>query len=248
MGVPPLERSREWGRVPFLLTLPLGLAALWLRLRLEETPAFRRETETGLPPASPSVLEVASTVALGAARIMGWAAAGYTFLVVLPSYLQSTLDATFQQALIATVLANLGFAITIVPAGLLSDRVGRRAVMLTGALLVALLSLPLLNLLQASGTSNVTKAAAVFAAGAVVGLMAGPGPAMLSELFPTNVRCTGLGLAYALSNAVFSGCAGLIITETVKRTGNAGIPGYYAAATCAVSALALAKGPGRKAG
>ena len=120
--------------------------------------------------------------------------------------------------------------------------------MLTGALLVALLSLPLLNLLQASGTSNVTKGAAVFAAGAAVGLMAGPGPAMLSELFPANVRCTGLGLAYALSNAVFSGCAGLIITETVKRTGNAGIPGYYAAATCAVSALALAKGPGRKAG
>jgi len=47
-------------------------------------------------------------------------------------------------------------------------------------------------------------------------------------------------LAYVLSNAVFSGCAGLIITETVKRTGNVGIPAYYAAATCAVSVFALA--------
>ncbi|RPF37779.1 MFS transporter [Streptomyces sp. TLI_185] len=235
----------DWGwRVPFLLTLPLGLAALWLRLRLEETPAFRQETEAvRLPPG-----EVAGAIALGAARIMGWAAAGYTFLVVLPSYLQSTLGAGFQQALIATMLANLGFAVTIVPAGLLSDRVGRRAVMLTGALLVALLSLPLLNLLQDPGTSNTVKGAAVFGAGAVVGLMAGPGPAMLSELFPTHVRHTGLGLAYALSNAVFSGCAGLIITETVKRTGSVDIPGYYAAATCAVSVLALAKAPKRKAG
>ncbi|MEW2397310.1 MFS transporter [Streptomyces sp. NPDC046862] len=226
----------SWGwRLPFLLTLPLGLAALWLRLRLDETPAFRQEREAGRPPPR----EVARSVALGAGRVMGWAAAGYTFLVVLPSYLQSSLNATFQQALVATVLANLGFAATIVPAGWLSDRFGRRPVMLAGALLVTALALPLLNLLQSTGTSNVVKGVAVFVAGAVVGLMAGPGPAMLSELFPTNVRYTGLGLAYALSNAVFSGCAGLVITKTIERTGNVDIPGYYAAVTCAVSALTL---------
>ena len=239
------EQLGDWGwRLPFLLTLPLGLGALWLRLRLDETPAFQEDHEAERPPAR----RVAGAVALGAGRIMGWAAAGYTFLVVLPSYLQSTLDATFRQALLATVLANLGFAATILPAGLLSDRVGRRPVMLTGALLVAALAVPLLNLLQDTGTSNAVKGVAVCGAGAVVGLMAGPGPAMLAELFPTNVRYTGLGLAYALSNAVFSGCAGLIITKTVERTGNVDIPGYYAAATCAVSALALIKSPARKAG
>ncbi|WUE97032.1 MFS transporter [Streptomyces sp. NBC_00490] len=235
----------DWGwRLPFLLTLPLGLTALWLRLRLDETPAFREEHDVERPP----VRRVVGAVALGAGRIMGWAAAGYTFLVVLPSYLQSTLNASFRQALVATVLANLGFAATIVPAGLLSDRVGRRPVMLTGAVLVTVLAVPLLNLLQDTGTSHAVKGVAVCGAGAVVGLMAGPGPAMLAELFPTTVRYTGLGLAYALSNAVFSGCAGLIITKTVERTGNVDIPGYYAAATCAVSVLALVKPPGRKAG
>nr|WP_252980978.1 MFS transporter [Streptomyces chartreusis] len=234
------EQLGDWGwRLPFLLTLPLGLGALWLRLRLDETPAFREERLAERPPAR----EVAGAIALGAGRIMGWAAAGYTFLVVLPSYLQSTLDASFQQALIATVLANFGFAVTIVPAGLLSDRFGRRPVMLTGAVLVAVLAVPLLNLLQDPGVSLTVKGAAVWGAGAVVGLMAGPGPAMLAELFPTNVRYTGLGLAYALSNAVFSGCAGLIITETIERTGSVDIPAYYAAATCAVSVLALAWTP-----
>ncbi|WP_210587847.1 MFS transporter [Streptomyces sp. GESEQ-35] len=238
------DQLGDWGwRLPFLLTLPLGLGALWLRLRLDETPAFREVVERTSPPPR----EVARAVALGAARIMGWAAAGYTFLVVLPSYLQSTLNASFQQALIATVLANLGFAVTIVPAGLLSDRIGRRAVMLTGAVLVVVLAVPLLNLLQHAGTSHAGKGAAVFGAGAVVGLMAGPGPAMLAEMFPTTVRYTGLGLAYALSNAVFSGCAGLIITETVERTGNVDVPAYYAAATCAVSVLALLTLPARKA-
>ncbi|MFF4134016.1 MFS transporter [Streptomyces mirabilis] len=230
----------DWGwRVPFLLTLPLGLVALGLRLRLEETPAFRHGGSRERPPGR----EVARAVVLGAGRVMGWSAAGYTFLVVLPSYLQNTLHTGFRQALLATVLANLGFAATIVPAGLLSDRIGRRPVLLTGAGLVVVLSVPLLNLLQDTGTSHAVKGLALCGAGAVVGLMAGPGPAMLSEMFPTSVRHTGLGLAYALSNAVFSGCAGLIITETMKRTGSVDIPAYYAAATCAVSALALATLP-----
>lgn len=229
-----------WGwRLPFLLTLPLGLVALWLRLRLDETPAFTRETLEKHEPVRPPVGETVRAVALGAGRVMGWSAAGYTFLVVLPSYLQSTLNATFQEALVATVLANLGFAASILPAGIVSDRIGRRKVMLAGAVLVVALALPLLNLVQNPDVSTYAKGAALFGAGAAVGLMAGPGPAMLAEMFPTTVRYTGLGLSYSLSNAVFSGCAGLVITEMIKRTGNVDIPAYYAAATCAVSVIAL---------
>ncbi|MFI1853400.1 MFS transporter [Streptomyces sp. NPDC020480] len=238
------QALNDWGwRLPFLLTLPMGLGALWLRLRLEETPAFRgAEDRTGggaAPEPPPRAGEVARAIVLGAGRIMGWAAAGYTFLVVMPSYLQSTLGASFREALIATVVANLGFAASIIPAGLLSDRIGRRPVMLSGAALVAVAAIPLLDLLQDTDRSNLVKGVAVFAAGAAVGLMAGPGPAMLAEMFPTRVRYTGLGLAYSLSNAVFSGCAGLIITETIKRTGEVDIPGYYTTVTCAVSLVAL---------
>lgn len=227
---------KDWGwRLPFLIALPLGLVALWLRLKLEETPAFARTRELVSPPAS----ETAKVIALGVARLMGWSAAGYTFLVVLPSYLQATLKSSFQEALIATVLANLGFALAIIPAGLLSDRIGRRPVMVAGAALVVVLAFPLINLLQDKDSSNLTKGAAVFVAGVVVGMMAGPGPAMLAEMFPTTVRYTGLGLAYSLSNAVFSGSAGLIITELLKRTTNIDIPAYYVVVTCAVSVVAL---------
>ncbi|WP_413805423.1 MFS transporter [Streptomyces sp. OE57] len=241
------ESLGDWGwRLPFLLTLPIGLVALWLRLRLEETPFFRAAADGATGTASAAgpervadPREVAGAIVMGAARIMGWAAAGYTFLVVMPSYLQATLNATFQQALVATVVANAGFALSILPAGLLSDRIGRRPVMLTGAALVAVLAFPLLNVLQDPGSPAWVQGAAVFVAGAVVGLMAGPGPAMLAEMFPTRVRYTGLGLAYALSNAVFSGCAGLIITEVIKHTGEVDIPAYYVTATCAISVVAL---------
>ncbi|MGA5555492.1 MFS transporter [Streptomyces lavendulocolor] len=268
----------SWGwRVPFLLALPMGLGALWLRLRLEESPSFRRgpavPDAAGAPGGGPdggrgdgrgaaagaaadgaavpgvpgagravpaSAGETVRAILLGAGRLMGWSAAGYTFLVVLPSYLQSVLDASFRQALTATVLANAGFAAAILPAGALSDRVGRRAVMVTGAVAAAVTAFPLLDLVQDPAAPTAAKGLAVCAAGAVVGLMAGPGPAMLAEMFPTGVRYTGLGLAYALSNAVFAGCAGLVITYAVERTGEADIPAYYVAVTCAASALALA--------
>ncbi len=233
------EALHDWGwRVPFLLALPLGLVALFLRLRLDETPNFSRvQSSAALEPAGKG--EVAKAIALGIGRLMGWSAAGYTFLVVMPSYLQSTLNATFQQALVATVLANLGFAVSIMPAGWISDRVGRRPVMVTGAALVVVLAFPLMNLLQDKDSSNAAKGIAVFVAGLVVGLMAGPGPAMLSEMFTTRARYTGLGLAYSLSNAVFSGSAGLIITELIKRTKNIDIPAWYVMVTCAISVVAL---------
>ncbi|WP_329482843.1 MFS transporter [Kribbella sp. NBC_01484] len=232
------EALSDWGwRVPFLVALPLGLVALWLRLKLDETPNFTRAAREEPRPAAPR--EVAKAIALGIGRLMGWSAAGYTFLVVMPSYLQATLHATFQQALVATVLANTGFAMSIIPAGWLSDRIGRRPVMVTGAALVVVLAFPLMNLLQDKESGNVAKGIAVFVAGLVVGLMAGPGPAMLAEMFPTRARYTGLGLAYSLSNAVFSGSAGLIITELIKRTKNVDIPAWYVAVTCAVNVAAL---------
>ncbi|MEU9084010.1 MFS transporter [Streptomyces sp. NPDC048357] len=240
----PAPALYAWGwRIPFLLALPLGLVALWLRTALEEPPGAAPPTKAPdgargdqLPPGDGVQ---ARAVVLGIGRIMGWSAAGYTFLVVLPSHLQATLGASFRNALLATTLVNLGFAASILPAGLLSDRYGRRPVMLGGALGIAVLAFPLLHLLQSPDASPQARAAAVLTAGALVGLLAGPGPAMLAEMFPRRVRCTGLGLAYSLANAVFSGCAGLVITALTARTGDTAIPAYYAAGACAISSLAL---------
>ncbi|MEU3778076.1 MFS transporter [Streptomyces sp. NPDC032472] len=230
-----------WGwRVPFLLALPLGAVALWLRTGLVE-PEAPPQTVSGaaaaVPPPRPA--ELVRAVVLGIGRVMGWSAAGYAFLVVLPAHLQAALGASVRQALLATALANLGFAASILPAGALSDRIGRRPVMLGGALSVVLLAVPLLHLLESASASLWAKAGAVLLAGALVGLLAGPGPAMLAEMFPRSVRCTGLGVAYALANAVFSGCAGLVITTLTARTGDTAVPAYYAAGACALSTLAL---------
>ncbi|UIL54803.1 MULTISPECIES: MFS transporter [Pantoea] len=235
------EQMLAWGwRVPFFLALPLGALALWLRVQMEETPAFIRQQSESVPErVTASFGATLKTILLGICRLMVWSAAGYTYLVIMPTYLQASLHTGFNQALLIAVISNLGFAATIIPAGMLSDKIGRRAVMVTAAVLLLLLALPLLNVLQAESSGLGLKALVVFIAGGIVGLLAGPGPAMLAEMFPTRVRYTGLGLAYSLSNAVFSGCAGLIITGLIKQTGNLDIPAWYVMITALISIVAL---------
>ncbi|WP_271459726.1 MFS transporter [Pantoea leporis] len=239
-----VDQMHSWGwRIPFFLALPMGMVALWLRYSMEETPSFVRQQQTQKahqPMAvSASFGATLRIILLAISRVMVWSAAGYTYLVIMPTYLQSSLHTGFNQALLIAVISNLGFAATIIPAGMLSDKIGRRSVMVIAACLLLVLALPLLKVLQAESSTLLIKALVVFVAGGIVGLLAGPGPAMLAEMFPTRVRYTGLGLAYSLSNAVFSGCAGLIITSLIKQTGNLDIPAWYIMVTAAISIPAL---------
>jgi len=230
----------DWGwRIPFFIAIPLGGVALWLRVNMEETPSFVRQQTQSTPPQAAGFASTLKAIITGIGRLMVWSAAGYTYLVIMPTYLQSALHTGFNQALLIAVISNAGFALTIIPSGMLSDRIGRRAVMVTAAVMLLILALPLLKILQTESSTLLVKACVVFIAGGLVGMLAGPGPAMLAEMFPTRVRYTGLGLAYSLSNAIFSGCAGLIITGLIKQTGNLDIPAYYVMATAVVSVIAL---------
>lgn len=236
------EELYAWGwRLPFFLAIPMGGVALWLRVKMEETPGFLRQQkqQQQYPQLTANVGQTLKAILTGIGRLMVWSAAGYTYLVIMPAYLQSSLHTGFHQALLIAVISNIGFAITILPAGMLSDKWGRRNVMVMAAVLLLILALPLLKILQAESSTLLVKALVVLVAGGLVGMLAGPGPAMLSEMFPTKVRYTGLGLAYSLSNAIFSGCAGLIITGLIKQTGNLDIPAYYVMATAVVSIFAL---------
>ena len=236
------EALFDWGRrIPFFIALPMGAVALWLRVSMEETPGFVRQQQRSeaAPPVQASAGATLKNILLAIGRVMVWSAAGYTYLVIMPTYLQSALHTGFNQALLIAVISNIGFALTIIPAGMLSDRIGRRTVMVVATGLLLILALPLLKILQAESATLAVKALVVLVAGGLVGILAGPGPAMLAEMFPTRVRYTGLGLAYSLSNALFSGCAGLIITGLIKQTGNLDIPAYYVMATAVMSIGAL---------
>ncbi len=237
------DEMLSWGwRIPFFLALPMGAVALWLRYNMEETPSFMQQKKAQIEQPQKVKADLGATlktILMGIGRVMVWSSAGYTYLVIMPTYLQSSLHTGFNQALLIAVISNLGFAATILTAGMLSDKIGRRSVMVMAAVLLLIMAFPLLKILQAESSTLLVKEIAVFVAGGIVGLLAGPRPAMLAEMFPTSVRYTGLGLSYSLSNAVFSGCAGLIITGLIKQTGNLDIPAWYVMITAMISIFAL---------
>ncbi|VEA73230.1 Proline porter II [Serratia rubidaea] len=237
-----VEQLHDWGwRIPFLLALPLGALALWLRLKLEETPSFtqaQQQPAAAERPAAAAPLAVAKTIAVGIGRMMGWSAAGYTFLVVMPAYLQTSLHATLQQALAATVLANVGFALTILPAGILSDRLGRKTVMVGAISAVILFTFPLLHLLQDAARRCGKKARRCWWPGRWSGCWpARAGDAGGNVPHQGALYRAGAGL-FALQRGVLR-LRRLIITGLIRETGNIDMPAYYVVAASLVSLLAL---------
>lgn len=131
------EAMFAWGwRLPFLLALPLGGAALWLRAGLDESPQFNAARQAPAPERA-SFTATLRAIALAISRLMVWSAAGYTYLVIMPTYLQTTLHTGFNQALLIAVISNLGFAATILPAGWLAERSHRQAYHYAGCHLYA---------------------------------------------------------------------------------------------------------------
>lgn len=162
------EELYAWGwRLPFFLTIPMGGVALWLRVKMEETPGFLRQQkqQQQYPQPTANVGQTLKAILTGIGRLMVWSAAGYTYLVIMPAYLQSSLHTGFNQALLIAVISNIGFAMTILPAGILSDKWGRRNVMVVAAVLLLILALPLLKILQAESSTLLVKALVVLVAG-----------------------------------------------------------------------------------
>jgi MHS family alpha-ketoglutarate permease-like MFS transporter len=117
------------------------------------------------------------------------------------------------------------------PLGALSDRIGRRPLLIYFDAGFVLLAVPLFALMSASGWSLFL----IMTVGLV--LFAGYGavaPVAMAELFPTSVRTDGIGLPYALTVAVFGGTAPYLVTE-LSQSGRGAVFPWYLAATCLVS-------------
>jgi MHS family proline/betaine transporter-like MFS transporter len=148
------------------------------------------------------------------------------FFVFLPSYLATTGRAPLPRAL-AAALVGLVVVSTVAPGfGRISDRVGRRPVLITGVLALLLLTLPAFSLVQRGKTGGLLVAYSLM--GLALGTFALS--SFLAELFPTRLRYSGLSLSYGLASALFGGTAPALATLLVRRAGGALLPAWYA--TC----------------
>lgn len=231
----------SWGwRVPFLAALPLSLVGLWLRNRAAETPEFMRETDGGA-----NVLEKPVRAALheqwrpilvfcGASTML--AILSYTWVTYYPEYLTSELRMSRWQAL-ASNLISVAVLMPLLPlAGKLSDRIGRKPMLLCGAVLIIGL-VPLAFAIGDQGTFTAATLAQIvyiipefFLTGIVTTCAA--------EMFATRTRFTASAVAYNSSFSVFMGITPFLAALLVDEFGTIyAVWGYLAAA--AVLALVV---------
>ncbi|MEJ2861379.1 MFS transporter [Actinomycetospora flava] len=232
------EAFLAWGwRVPFIASVLLVAVGLYVRLAITETAAFKsrdKNVSTRMP-----VAEVLSThlgrVLLGAGSTMAVFAFFYIGVTYLTSYGTQQLELPRTTVLAMGIIGGLVFAATTIAGAILSDRVGRRRMIIIGnslSVVGGLIAFPILDI----GTGWAFGLGLSVVLG-VVGLAYGPQGAQLPELFPTHYRYTGAGMAYNLAGVLGGGVVPLIATALVAWLGSSLAIGVLLAGLSVVSLL-----------
>jgi MHS family proline/betaine transporter-like MFS transporter len=233
----------SWGwRIPFLIAGPMGIIGLYLRMRLEETPAFAAEVEKAeaARPEVPLREMVAGqwkALLLCMGLVLVFNVTDYMLLSYMPSYLTSELKYDETHGLLV-VLGVMALMMIVQPfAGALTDRIGRRPVIAAGCAGFLFLSIPALLLIRQG--SLLAVALGMGALGLLLVCFTAAMPAALPALFPTRVRYGSLSIGFNVSVSLFGGTTPLVVTALIGATGNMMMPAYYMMAAAVVGGFAV---------
>jgi len=230
-----------WGwRIPFLvgfLLLPIGY---YLRTRVAETPIFERlagERRIAKSPVRDAFTMQKRPMWTVCGTAIIWNAGGYVLLSYLPVFAAQVLKIDLRIGLAATSIGTVVRAVLTPFVGALSDRIGRKPIVQAMNIGFLVLAYPMFLWLKTDpGFLSMLVVSAV--AGVLMAMVGGAGPVMLTELFPTSLRSTSIGIGYNLSAAIFGGFAPFICTWLVKQTGSAIAPTYFLL-LCALISIAV---------
>lgn len=236
----------SWGwRLPFLIAGPMGVIGLYLRTKLEETPAFaaelekaaRQERERPKVPLRDMVTGQWRALLLCMGLVLVFNVTDYMLLSYMPSYLTSELKYDETHGLLV-VLGVMALMMVVQPfAGALSDRVGRRPVIAAGCAGFLLLSVPALLLIRQGGLLAI--ALGMGALGLLLVCFTAAMPSALPALFPTRVRYGSLSIGFNVSVSLFGGTTPLVVTALIGATGNVMMPAYYMMGAAVVGGAAV---------
>jgi MFS transporter, MHS family, proline/betaine transporter len=234
------EFASTWAwRIPFFIALPLGIVGVYLRVKLEETPAFQtllsESEEREGQQASAGLKELfgrywPAMLAAGG-LVVAWNVPNYMLTSYMPTYLEdnvtlvggTAIDGTTSQWLQIIILWAAVFAIPFL--GRLSDRVGRKPMLWVGAIGTIVLAGPMMVLLSSGSVALVALGLAVMAL--LLILFSSTCPSTLPALFPTEIRYGGLAISFNIFVSAFAGTTSLIMTALVPTTGWGGWPAIY---------------------
>jgi MHS family alpha-ketoglutarate permease-like MFS transporter len=202
------EEIRAWGwRIPFFVGAALAVIALIMRRTLHETEAFEAAQKVVKRTSSlRALMKYPREVLLVAGLTAGGTAAFYTYTTYMQKFLKLSVGLTDDQTTVVT-LSALVFGIVLQPIyGAISDRIGRKWLLIAFGVSGVLFTIPLLTTLQAA-KGPLTAFLLIAAAWMIVSGYTSINAVVKAELFPTNIRAIGVGLPYALTVSIFGGTA-----------------------------------------
>ena len=241
----PTEAVTSWGwRIPFLLAGPLGLIAHYIRTKLEDSPTYQamqevmvaKEGETQHPVRDLFKNHLRELlVSFGACMLN--AVGFYAVLTYLPTYLETAVGMPADQSQIATTIALVAYIGFIFISGRVSDRFGRKKMLITACVLFIVLTVPAFMLLNTADFVVVLGVELVMCF--VLTINDGTLSSYLTETFPTEMRYTGFALSFNLANAIFGGTAAMIGTWLISVTGSTLSPAWYMVGVSVVALVAM---------
>jgi MHS family proline/betaine transporter-like MFS transporter len=237
------DQLEGWGwRVPFLFGLLIGPVGFYIRSSIEESPDYLADKVHTPTPMRDTFRFHGRSLVTGLGITVSWTVCTYFFLVYMPTYSVRQLGLDRTSSFIANA-AGLVMVLVLVPVfGNLSDRIGRRPLLLGAGLLIFLAAYPVLYGLTTHPTF-IALLLAQLAFGALIAAFTGPAPATMAELFPVTVRSSGLSVAYNFAVTIFGGFAPFIATWLIQATGSSLAPAGYVmfAAVLSIAVLAFLK-------
>ena len=235
----------SWGwRTPFLLALPLGLIGLYLRLRIEDTPLFKalaKASEVDPTPIRSSVAGQFRWIGVAFGTTLSYGVGFYVVLSYMPTYLSEETHFGVWSVFAVTAAALLAHIISLPLCGSLSDRIGRKPVIVSGSIGLVFFTYPAFLMMATGALGYAIVAVAIL--GALIAACAAPLFAFMAELFPTRLRLSSVSIGYNLSVMAFGGTAPFIATFLIDQTGSHVAPSFYLIAAAAGTLLALILAP-----
>jgi MHS family proline/betaine transporter-like MFS transporter len=232
------DQMESWGwRIPFIFGLLIGPVAYYIRRHLDETMEFRT-IRASKAPLREALSDSKQRLLISFGVVILCTVGMYTVLF-MPTYATRQLGLPSAGAFMATLLTGLMQVLLVPVVGALSDRYGRLPIAFVSAAAILIAIYPMFGWLAAVPTLQTLLVVQVIIGVLLAGYMGGLA-ALMSELFPTRMRTTGLSVSYSFGVAIFGGFAPFISAWLINATGSKLAPSFYLIFAAMISLVALA--------